>query len=84
MLTKEKSTYLIRTIFKLNTKIESIIKDIRIGKNKILIIIKIQFSIQLTTTRTIHQSQGLLLDDLVFNPTNVRKHGLSYSALFHI
>jgi hypothetical protein len=35
--------------------IESIIKDIRIGKNKIHITIKIQFSIQLTTTRTIHQ-----------------------------
>jgi hypothetical protein len=60
--------------------IESIIKDIRIGKK----IIHIILTIQLTTTITIHQSRGLLLDELVFNPINVRKHGLSNSALSHI
>jgi hypothetical protein len=31
--------------------------------------------------RTIHQSQGLSLDDVVSNPCGVNKHGLAYIAL---
>jgi hypothetical protein len=42
---------------------------------------KIQLLIQLATTRTIHQSQGLSLNDLAFGLTNVKKHGLSYSVI---
>jgi hypothetical protein len=60
------------------------LSKIKIGKNKSHIIKKIQFLIQLAIARTIHQSQGLLLDKLAFDPTNVRKHGLSYTALSYI
>jgi len=41
----------------------------------------IQFSIQLVGTKTIHHFQGLSLDELVFNPTNVFKNGLTYITL---
>jgi hypothetical protein len=34
--------------------------------------------------RTIHCAQGLTLDRLTFDPTNVTKHGLTYTPLFHI
>jgi hypothetical protein len=53
-------------------------KDIRIGKNQSHIVKRIEFPIQLTTIRTIHRSQWLLLNELALDPTNVRKHGLSY------
>jgi hypothetical protein len=53
-------------------------------KNQSHIIAKIQLLIQLAIARTIHQSQGLSLDKLTFDPTNVRKHGLSYTTLSHI
>jgi hypothetical protein len=66
------------------TPIELIIKDIRVGKSQSFIITRIQFQIQLATTITIHSSQGLSLDELVFDPTNVKKHGLTYTTLFHI
>jgi hypothetical protein len=39
------------------------------------IITRTQFTIQLVTTRTIHRAQGLTLDYLTFDPTNVYKHG---------
>jgi len=35
-------------------------------------------SIQLVVAHTIHQTQGLTLDYLAFNPTSVYKHGLTY------
>jgi hypothetical protein len=38
------------------TPIEPIIKDIRIGKSQSFIITRIQFLIQLATTKTIHRS----------------------------
>ncbi len=38
------------------TPIEPIVKDIRVGKSQSFIIIRIQFSIQLATIRTIHYS----------------------------
>jgi hypothetical protein len=47
------------------------IKDIRVGKSQSFIITRIQFSIQLATTKTIHFSRGLSLNELVFYPTNV-------------
>ena len=66
------------------TPIESVAKEIRIGKNQSHLITRIQFPIQLAATRTIHRAQGLSLDDLVFNPCGVNKHGLAYTALSHI
>jgi len=66
------------------TPIEPIIKDIKVGKSQSFIITKIEFSIQLTVARTIHYFQGLSLDELVFDPTNVKKHGLTYITLSHI
>jgi hypothetical protein len=45
---------------------------------------KIQFPIQLVATKTIHCYQGLSLDELVFDPTNVKKHGLTYIPLSRI
>jgi hypothetical protein len=55
--------------------IEPIIKDIRVCKSQSFIIIRIQFPIQLAATRTIHLFQGLSLDELVFDSTNVKKLG---------
>jgi hypothetical protein len=66
------------------TPIEPIIKDIRVGKSQSFIITKIQFPIQLAIARTMHCSQGLSLDELVFDPTNIKKHGLTYTTLSHI
>jgi hypothetical protein len=34
--------------------------------------------------RTNHYSQGLTLDKLVFDPTNIKKHGLTYTTSSHI
>ncbi len=73
VLVREKSTQLYTNNIQTNcTPIEPIIKDIKIGKNQIHIITKIQFSIQLAIARTIHQSQGLSLDELAFDPTNIK------------
>ena len=55
------------------TPIESVAKEIRIGKNQSHLITRIQFPIQLAAARTIHRAQGLSLDDLVFNPCGVNK-----------
>jgi hypothetical protein len=66
------------------TPIEPIIKDIRVGKSQSFIITKIQFPIQLTTSKITYRSQGLSLNELVFDPTNVKKHGLTYITLSHI
>jgi hypothetical protein len=63
------------------TPIEALAKKIRIGKNQTHLITRIQFPIQLTATRTIHQFQGLSLDDMVFNPCGENKHGLGYTTL---
>jgi hypothetical protein len=62
--------------------IELIIKDIRVRKSHSFIITKIQFPIQLVSIRTIHRFQGLSLYELVFDPTNIKKHGLTYTTLF--
>ncbi len=60
------------------TPIEPISKDIQIGSNSSHIITRTQFPIQLATTCTIHQTQGLTLDYLTFDHTNVYKLGLTY------
>jgi hypothetical protein len=58
--------------------------EIQIGMNSLHIVTGVQFPIQLATARTIHRAQGLSLDRLAFDPQNVTKHGLSYTALSRI
>ncbi len=65
------------------TPIEPISKDIQIGSNSSTIT-KTQFPIQLAIARIIHQAQGLTLDYLTFDPTNVYKHGLTYTSFSHV
>jgi hypothetical protein len=66
------------------TLIEPISKDIQIGSYSFHIITKTQFFIQLVTTCTLHQTQGLTLDYLAFHLTNVYKHGLTYKTLSRV
>jgi hypothetical protein len=66
------------------TPIEPIIKNIKIGKFQSFILRRIKFSIQLATIIIIHHFQGLSLDELVFDPTNIQKHGLTYTTISHI
>jgi hypothetical protein len=81
---REKPTHLYTYNIQPNwTQIEPIIKDIKIGKNQFHIITRIQLLIQLAAI-TIHQSQGLSLDDLTFDPTNVKIYGLSCTTFFCI
>jgi len=63
------------------TPIEPISNDIQIGSNSSHIIIRTQIPIQLAIACTIHRTQGLTLDYLTFDPTNVYKHGLTYITL---
>jgi hypothetical protein len=83
-LTREKYNHYYNNIELKWTPIERIIKNIGVGKSQSFIIIKIQFLIQLAIVRTIHHFKGLSLDELVFYPTNVEKHELTYTTLFHI
>jgi exonuclease III len=66
------------------TPIEALAKETKIEKNQTHLVTQIQFPIQLAAARTIHRSQGLSLDDVVFNPCGVTKHGLAYTALSRI
>jgi hypothetical protein len=59
--------------------IEPIIKDIKVSKSQSFW--GFNFPIQLPTLRTIHRFQGLSLDELIFDPTNVKKHGLTCTTL---
>jgi hypothetical protein len=63
------------------TPIEPIIKDIKVGKSQSFIKTRIQFSIQLVVVRNIHCSQGLLLDEFVFDSINVKKNQFTYTTL---
>jgi hypothetical protein len=81
---KRKYNYYYNNIELKWTPIEPIIKYIRVGKSQSFIITRIQFSIQLVITKTIHGSQGLSLDELAFDPTNVLKNELTYITLFYI
>jgi hypothetical protein len=85
MLVKEKSIDLYTNNIQLDwTPIEPIIKNITFDKNQSHFITRIQFPIHLVVVRTIHWSQRLSLDKLVFNLTNVNKHALSYKTFSHI
>ncbi len=66
------------------TPIEPISKDIQIDSNSSHIITSTQFPIQLVTSHTIHQAQGLTFDYLTFDPTNVYKHGLTYTSFSRV
>jgi hypothetical protein len=66
------------------TPIKPIIEDIKIDKSQSFILTRIQFPIQFARVRTIHHFQGLSLNELVFYPTNVKKHELTYTTLSHI
>ena len=66
------------------TPIELVAKETRIGKNQSHVITRVQFPIQLAVARTIHRAQGLSLDDLVFKPCGVNRHGLAYTTLSRI
>jgi hypothetical protein len=52
------------------------------GKNQTTI--QKQFPIQLACARTIHRAQGLTLDKLAFDPSNIRTHGLVYTTLSRV
>ena len=52
------------------------------GKNKTTV--RKQFPIQLACARTIHRAQGLTLDRLAFDPSNIRTHGLVYTTLSRV
>ena len=41
-------------------------------------------SIQLAVAWIIHRSQGLSLDEMVFDPSGIYKHELAYIALSHM
>jgi hypothetical protein len=84
-LTREKySHYYNDNIESKWTAIEPIIKNIKVGKFQSFIIIRIEFSIQFVATRTIHCFQGLPLNELASNLTNILKHGLTYTILSYI
>jgi hypothetical protein len=83
-LAREKSTHLYTKIIQPNWTHWANYQRHKNWQKKSHIVRKIQFPIQLATTRTIHWSQWLLLNELAFDPTNVRKHGLSYIAFSRI
>jgi hypothetical protein len=63
------------------TIIEPIIKYIKVSKSQSFTITRIQFPIQLATIRIIHHSEGLSLNELIFDPTYVKIHGLTLSHI---
>jgi hypothetical protein len=66
------------------TPIEPISKDIQIGSTSSHIITRTQFPIQLATTCTIHETQGLTFDYLTFDLTSVYDHGLTYMSFSRV
>jgi hypothetical protein len=63
---------------------EPLLKEIKVGKVQSHLIKKIEFLIQFATARTVHCLEGLSLDELVFDPINLKKHGLTCIALSRI
>jgi hypothetical protein len=57
------------------TPIKPITRDIKVGKSQSFIITRIQFPIQLVVVKTIHCFQGLSLNELVSDLTNVKNMG---------
>ena len=43
--------------------------------------IRKHFLVQLACAHTMHRSQGLTLDNVAFDPSGIRKHGLVYTTL---
>jgi hypothetical protein len=86
VLARKKSTHLYTYNIQPNwTPIEPIIEDIKISENRSHIITRIQVPIQLIGTRTIHLSQGLSLDELAFDPINVKKTWIIvYCSFLHM
>jgi hypothetical protein len=76
--------YTIENIESTWTPILPKVVEIHTGKSQSHRVTQIQFPIQLAAIRTIHRSQGLTLDELAFDPTNVTKHGLTYIALSRV
>ncbi len=53
-------------------------------KNQLHFVSRKQFAIQLATSKRIRQSQGWLLDEMVFGLRNICKHGPTYTTFSHI
>jgi hypothetical protein len=61
--------------------IEPIIKNVKMSKTQSFIIIRIQFSIQCVVVKAINCSKELLLNELAFDPTKVKKNTLIFTTL---
>jgi hypothetical protein len=83
-LIREKYNHYYNNIESKWTPIEPINKNIKVGKMQSFIITWIQFSIQLTTVRTIQHSQGLSLNELVFDPTIIFKKWVNMYIYIYI
>lgn len=59
--------------------IKALTQNIKIKKMQPCLIIKTKFIVQLAAAKTIHQAQGLTMDELLFHPTDV-----PYATLSHI
>jgi hypothetical protein len=57
-------------------------EEIKIRKTQSHVITKIQFHVQLTIVKTVHKSQRLSFNELVFDPKSVTIHDLKYASLF--
>jgi exonuclease III len=61
-----------------------IAKPLSTTKNASHLKIRKQFPIKLASGRTTHRSQGLTLDNVAFDPTGIRIHGLVYTTLSRV
>jgi hypothetical protein len=59
--------------------IKALTQNIKVKKMQPRLIMKTKFLVQLAAAKTIHQAQGLTMDELLFHPTDV-----PYATLSHI
>jgi len=59
--------------------IKALNQDIKVKKTQPCLIMKTKFIVQLAAAKTIHQAQGLTMDELLFHPTDV-----PFATLSHI
>jgi len=59
--------------------IKALTQDIKVKKLQPCLIMKPKFIVQLPAAKTIHQAQGLTMDELLFHPTDI-----PYATLSHI